>query len=79
MFFNFLSSTAVYKPYKSAYDKEAPAKKEPEEKKPNPDWYCRTCEKQLNGPKPYGAHMASKMHREEVEIAKENGTYVDDY
>ncbi len=55
----------------SAYNKPAAAEKE--EKTPNPDWYCDVCEKQLNGPKPYGAHMASKAHKEEVELAKEYG------
>ena len=34
-------------------------------------YYCAICQKQLNGPKPYGAHMTSKAHKEEVEIAKD--------
>lgn len=29
--------------------------------------YCDVCKKQLNGPIPFKAHMASKTHREEVE------------
>ncbi|XP_046860254.1 uncharacterized protein LOC124453483 [Xenia sp. Carnegie-2017] len=28
--------------------------------------YCEICDKQLNGPKPYQAHMVSKAHKEEV-------------
>ncbi|XP_072034371.1 uncharacterized protein [Amphiura filiformis] len=63
----------VYKPYVSAYNKPAQEKEEPEEKKPNLDYYCNVCEKQLNGPKPYGAHMVSKAHKEEVEFARESG------
>jgi len=51
----------AYKPYKSAYDKDsAPANKQ---------YYCEVCEKQLNGPQPYNAHMKSKAHREELEAA----------
>ena len=30
-------------------------------------YYCEICDKQLNGPKPYQAHMVSKAHKEEVE------------
>ena len=29
-------------------------------------YYCEICDKQLNGPKPYQAHMVSKAHKEEV-------------
>ena len=31
-------------------------------------YYCEVCEKQLNGPKPFQAHMASKAHKEEVAL-----------
>ena len=31
-------------------------------------YYCEVCEKQLNGPKPYQAHMNSKAHKEEVAL-----------
>ncbi|XP_064397746.1 uncharacterized protein LOC135344466 [Halichondria panicea] len=32
--------------------------------------YCEVCDKRLNGPKPYSAHMASRAHKEEVESRK---------
>jgi len=53
----------AYKPYKSAYDKESttPAA--------NNQYFCEVCQKQLNGPQPYSAHMNSKAHFEEVELA----------
>ncbi|XP_006817961.1 uncharacterized protein LOC100368185 [Saccoglossus kowalevskii] len=55
-----------WKPYKSAYadtDKAAlPADK----------YYCKLCDKRLNGPKPYSAHMASKAHKEEEEYVASN-------
>jgi len=51
----------AYKPYKSAYDKDAPA---------NSQYFCDVCQKQLNGPQPYAAHMSSRAHRDEVEVAK---------
>jgi len=54
----------AYKAYKSAYDKDkdtAPA---------NRQYFCEVCQKQLNGPQPYTAHMNSRAHREEVELAK---------
>jgi len=51
----------AYKPYKSAYEKDStPA---------NSQYFCEVCQKQLNGPQPYTAHMNSKAHREEVEAA----------
>jgi len=52
----------AYKPYKSAYDKDStPA--------PNRQYFCEVCQKQLNGPQPYAAHMNSRAHRDEVELA----------
>lgn len=54
---------SVPKPYVSTYNKSgaisAPGGKQ---------YYCEVCEKQLNGPKPYQAHMASKSHREELAL-----------
>ena len=32
------------------------------------NYYCEVCDKQLNGPKPYQAHMVSKAHKEEVAL-----------
>ncbi|XP_033638002.1 uncharacterized protein LOC117298780 isoform X2 [Asterias rubens] len=60
-----VSEKPVFKPYVSAYNK--PTDKSTAEKQ----YYCAICQKQLNGPKPYGAHMTSKAHKEEVEIAKD--------
>lgn len=60
------SLPAQYKPYKSAY-----APKEKENSSADEDaskYYCRVCDKQLNGPIPYSAHLNSKAHKEEVEI-----------
>lgn len=34
-------------------------------------YYCEVCDKQLNGPKPYQAHMSSKAHREELALLEE--------
>ena len=33
------------------------------------EFYCEICCKQLNGPQPYRAHIASKAHKEEVEYS----------
>ncbi|XP_071838793.1 uncharacterized protein [Apostichopus japonicus] len=55
------SVKAPPKPYVSAYSKEEKLKQ----------YYCGICEKQLNGPQPYSAHMASKDHKLEVEVAEE--------
>ena len=52
----------TYKPYKSSYNHG-------QEDMPN-KYYCDICEKQLNGPKPYGAHMVSKAHKEMEEYLK---------
>ncbi|CAH1245182.1 Hypp7444 [Branchiostoma lanceolatum] len=58
-----------YKPYKSAYADV----REKEKERDKQQYYCKICEKQLNGPKPYGAHMASKLHKENVELEQEMG------
>ena len=52
----------VAKPYVSAYNRDAQVKKGPDE------YYCEVCEKQLNGLKPYQAHMVSKAHKEEMAL-----------
>ena len=57
--------TAVFKPYKSAYASNG------EVKTGTKEYYCDVCAKQLNGPKPYGAHMMSKAHKEELELQAE--------
>ncbi|XP_022093824.1 uncharacterized protein LOC110981009 [Acanthaster planci] len=64
------SEKPVLKPYVSAYNKQA---KSEQSKVSENDYYCGVCDKKLNGPKPYGAHMVSKAHKEEVEIARERG------
>ncbi|XP_078613308.1 uncharacterized protein LOC144882997 [Branchiostoma floridae x Branchiostoma japonicum] len=58
-----------YKPYKSAYADV----REKEKERDKQQYYCKICEKQLNGPKPYAAHMASKLHKENVELEREMG------
>lgn len=55
------------KPYVSAYNREAEVKGGPSE------YFCEVCNKHLNGPKPYQAHLASKAHKEEV--AAQQGAY----
>ncbi|XP_071501875.1 uncharacterized protein [Diadema antillarum] len=68
-----------WKPYVSAYNREENKKAEGSGGATSKEkYYCKWCDKQLNGPQPYGAHMASKAHREEVELAKEYGTYTED-
>ncbi|XP_031555161.1 uncharacterized protein LOC116292061 [Actinia tenebrosa] len=54
----------VFKPYSSAYTN-------PEKDSSNnkPEYFCELCNKQLNGPKPYEAHIVSKAHKDEVEAA----------
>lgn len=52
----------VAKPYVSAYNRDAQVKKGPDE------YYCEVCKKQLNGLKPYQAHMVSKAHKEEMAL-----------
>lgn len=36
-------------------------------------YYCEVCDKQLNGPQPYKAHMYSKAHKEAVEYYSQEG------
>ena len=53
--------TAIWKPYVSAYGGTTTGpNSQPKQ------YYCEICDKQLNGPKPYQAHMVSKAHKEEV-------------
>lgn len=59
-----------FKAYKSAYTKNEPSvnpKEDPE------DFSCEICNRKFNGPVPYRAHLRSKAHKEEVELAKEYG------
>lgn len=58
---------AQYKPYKSAYAKKEPGETEQEKEENLKNYYCDVCQKQLNGPQPFAAHMKSKAHKEEVE------------
>ncbi|CAH1781489.1 unnamed protein product [Owenia fusiformis] len=55
-----------FKPYVSAYNRNDQESKDLKLKA----YYCAVCEKQLNGPQPYNAHMNSKAHKEEVELAE---------
>ena len=54
-------------PYISSYGRETTSKSSNSE-----SFYCSVCEKQLNGPKPYQAHMASKAHKEELALLEES-------
>ncbi|ELU11287.1 hypothetical protein CAPTEDRAFT_226089 [Capitella teleta] len=63
-----VTPSGPFKAYKSTYE-HSDLKKEglaPSTR----EYFCDVCEKQLNGPQPYRAHMASKSHREAVEEAK---------
>lgn len=53
------------KEYKSAYSTSTPQPRNKAEAAK--EYYCEICDKNLNGPQPYKAHMSSKAHREEVE------------
>ena len=41
-------------------------------RKPPPSYFCQLCNKKFNGPQPYSAHMVSRAHREEEQLANEN-------
>nr|XP_039248661.1 cytoplasmic protein NCK1-like [Styela clava]XP_039248662.1 cytoplasmic protein NCK1-like [Styela clava] len=57
-----------FKPYVSAYGSgDEPSK----EKASVDEFYCDVCSRKFNGPIPYKAHMNSKAHKEEEEIAKQ--------
>lgn len=60
-------ANAPVKPYVSAYGGGVSVGPNQERK-----YYCETCDKQLNGTKPYQAHMVSKAHKEEVEAQAYN-------
>lgn len=52
-----------WKPYVSAYSGGSTTAGPGQVKQ----YYCEVCDKQLNGPKPYQAHMVSKAHKNELE------------
>jgi len=52
----------TWKPYVSAYNHNIG--KTPQQAR---QWYCEICDKQLNGPKPYQAHIVSRAHKDELE------------
>ncbi|MEW8548222.1 MAG: C2H2-type zinc finger protein [Candidatus Thiodiazotropha sp.] len=54
-----------WKPYKSAY---APKGGETTAQEDEENFYCKVCEKKFNGPIPYGVHLNSKAHKEELEV-----------
>ncbi|XP_045163253.2 uncharacterized protein LOC123527695 [Mercenaria mercenaria] len=63
---NVKQEAAEYKPYKSAY---APKEKDTDNTEVDASqYYCRVCDKQLNGPIPYQVHLNSKAHKEEMEV-----------
>lgn len=39
------------------------------------NYHCEICCKSFNGPKPYKAHMASRAHKEELELRSEGDHY----
>ena len=49
------------KPYVSAYNRTTQQANKME-------YYCEVCDKHLNGPKPYQAHLGSKAHKEELAL-----------
>ncbi|EDO45784.1 predicted protein [Nematostella vectensis] len=55
----------LFKPYVSAYSRTHDSTAPESARK----FYCEVCDKTLNGPKPYQAHMVSRAHRDEVEAA----------
>lgn len=70
----------MWKAYVSAYNREGnvtPGNSSPASTDLT-QYYCKLCAKQLNGPHPYSAHIHSKAHKEEVQLAKENGEYTED-
>lgn len=67
-----------WKPYVSAYNRDGDVTPGNASCANKDQYYCKWCDKQLNGPKPYGAHITSKAHKEEVDLAKEYGTYTED-
>lgn len=60
-----------FKPYKSAYAKNGLAETDAEKEDNLKKYYCDVCQKQLNGPQPFIAHMNSKAHKEEVEAQQD--------
>lgn len=57
---------SVPQAYVSAYGQKTAAPS-------NREHYCDICDKQLNGPIPYKAHIYSKAHKEEVEMVEKYG------
>ena len=60
------------KQYQSAYD-SAPSGGAPEASK---EFFCKVCDKNLNGPIPFKMHMSSKAHREELEYQQSQGNFI---
>ena len=58
--------SVAYKPYRSAYDQGG------EKTEANTNYRCDVCDKNLNGPQPYRAHMLSKAHKEMLEYMEES-------
>ena len=62
----YLLERKYYKKYVSTYEHEEVKKMKLKE------FYCEICQKQLNGPQPYRAHMNSKVHKETEEYYRED-------
>ena len=60
------------KPYVSAYGRDSGSSAKGNSFSSSlKQFYCEVCDKQLNGPKPYQAHMSSKAHKEELALLQE--------
>ena len=59
------SGKRYYKKYVSTYEHQDIKQMKSKE------FYCEVCDKQLNGPQPYRAHMSSRGHKEMVEYYEE--------
>ena len=57
-----------WKPYKSAYGPKETETTTTASSGDDEQYYCKICEKQLNGPIPYNMHLNSKAHKEELEV-----------
>lgn len=71
-----LPPKAAYKPYQPSYSHASLGITAPKRDEPSAaveDFACHLCDKKLNGPMPYRMHMASKAHKENVEVAQEEG------
>jgi len=65
------NAAQALKKYQSAYDNGLLTAEECRE------FYCKVCDKNLNGPIPYKMHMRSKAHLEEVDYQENKSNWSD--